>query len=77
MILGVGAAGAVELIPGGTYPAWCDRCMSSAAIRILVYVLPEAGPVPVGLWYACQVCDPVRFGDDDLGDGGDSGLVPA
>lgn len=76
MILGAGAAGrqAVEVVAGGAYPDWCERCMSSAAVRVRLYVLCPDGPRLVGLWWACMGCDPDRFDDQD---GDDDALVPA
>lgn len=71
MILGANAMGGgrpVEVITGGTWPAWCNRCMTSSAVRIRFYVLGPDGPLPAGLWWACQACDPDRFGGDEDGD---------
>ena len=81
MILGVGAfAGGrpVKVVVGAPRAAWCDRCMTSSAVRVRFYVLREdTDPVfvwPVGLKYACMVCEPWQFGewlsDDDDGDAG-------
>ncbi len=76
MIIGVGAfphgGGQVWVVAGAARLEWCDRCMSSSAVRMRLYVLREdADPVfvvPVGLSYACMVCDPDRF---DGGEGGE------
>lgn len=65
------AGGPVDVVAGGSYPAWCDRCMSSSAVRIRFYILAGDGPRPVGLWFACQVCDPHRFDDGEAGPDGD------
>lgn len=69
MIIGVGAlvgGGEVRLIAGEPRADWCDRCMTSSAVRLRFYVLREdADPVfvvPVGLSYACMVCEPEVFG---------------
>lgn len=48
--------------------------MSSAAVRVRLYVLEESGPRWVGLAWACTTCDPEKF--NGAGDGGDT-LVPA
>lgn len=81
MILGVGALGGgrfVEVVAGGAYPSWCDRCMSSSAVRIGYYVLTLDGPRRCGLWWACMCCDPERFegwGDGDGDDDGDGDVL--
>lgn len=87
VIIDVGAlrGGPERIIMGEPRPAWCDRCMSSSAIRIRFYVLredtwSESCPMvvwPVGLKYACMVCDPEQFGDwaDDDEPDGDSGVL--
>lgn len=56
----------VTVYAGGAWPDWCDRCMTSSAVRIRFYLFTLTGPEFVGLWWACQVCDPHRF---DSGDG--------
>ncbi len=88
VIIDVGALrgdGPARIIMGEPRPAWCDRCMSSSAIRIRFYVLredtwSESCPMvvwPVGLKYACMVCDPEAFGDllDDDEPDGDAGAL--
>jgi hypothetical protein len=65
----VWAGWGIQVYAGGTYPDWCDRCMTSSAVRIRFYVFTVEGPRFVGLWWACQVCDPERF--DDAGGEGD------
>jgi hypothetical protein len=83
MIIGVGAirGGRPEqIVPGEPRADWCNRCMSSSAVRLRFYVLRwEADPIfviPVGLAYACMVCNPEHFG---MGDGdepeGDEGVL--
>lgn len=63
--------GVVDVYAGGAWPDWCGRCMSSSAVRIRFYLWTSAGPRFAGLWWACQVCDPDRFDDDDeIGDAG-------
>lgn len=77
MILWIGSgagSGIVELVAGDAYPDWCDRCMTSGAVRIRFYVLEENGPRWVGLAWACVTCDPDKF--NDAGGDGDT-LVPA
>ena len=72
MIVGVHAGDGgrfVDLIAGGAYPDWCNRCMSSSAVRVRFYVLSADGPRMVGLWWACGRCDPEQFNDDDGRDG--------
>lgn len=64
----------VNVYAGGAWPDWCDRCMSSSAVLIRFYTFPAAGPRFAGVWWACQVCDPDRFGE--LGyDDGDAGVL--
>jgi hypothetical protein len=83
VIIGVGAlvGGAPQkIIPGDPEVVWCDDCMTSSGVRIRYYILREdADPifvVPVGLAYACSVCDPEAFGlDDDDELPGDSGVL--
>ena len=66
----------VQIIPGGAYPAWCDRCMSSSAVRVRFYIWCTDGPRFAGLWWACQVCDPDRFdGDEGEAPEGDAGML--
>jgi hypothetical protein len=78
VIIDVGAYG-LPLVPGLPRIEWCDRCMTSSAVRLRVYVLSvDADPVfvlPVGLRYGCMACDPEMFGlvDDDDGPWGDAG----
>jgi hypothetical protein len=83
VIIGVGAlVGGVpqKIIPGDPVAVWCDVCMTSSGVRIRYYILREdADPVfvvPVGLAYACAVCNPEAFdlGDDD-GLPGDAGAL--
>jgi hypothetical protein len=64
------SGGELKVYAGGAYPDWCDRCMSSAAVRIRFYLFTTDGPRFAGLWWACQVCDPQRFEGD--GPGGDA-----
>ncbi len=72
--------GEVQVIAGEPRPAWCDRCMSSSAVRLRYYILREdADPIfviPVGISYACMVCNPEAFGmgDDDEPEG-DAGVL--
>lgn len=62
------SAGQLKVYAGGAYPDWCDRCMSSAAVKIRFYLFTPLGPRFAGLWWACQVCDPGRFEDGPAGD---------
>lgn len=85
MIIGVSAlagGGEVKIIAGEPRPDWCNRCMSSSAVRLYFYVLREdegAEPVyvyQVGLSYACMVCNPEAFGmGDDDEPWGDAGAL--
>lgn len=60
--------GEVKVIAGEPRLDWCNACMTSSAVRIRFYVLREdTDPIfvhPVGLSYACMVCDPEAFGAD-------------
>lgn len=64
----------IRVYAGGAWPDWCDRCMSSSAVRVRFYVFAPDGPRFVGLWWACQVCDPGRFSDWSAGEG-DAGVL--
>jgi len=64
----------VDVVAGGTWPDWCDRCMTSSAVLIRFYLWLPAGPRFAGVWWACRVCDPQRFGGDEV-DGDDGALV--
>ena len=54
----------LEVVAGDMYPAWCDQCQASTAVRVRLYILTDDGPWFVGLWFACTQCDEDRFGDD-------------
>lgn len=69
------SGGQVKVYAGGAYPDWCDRCMSSSAVRIRFYLFTTEGPRFAGLWWACQVCDPGRFDEDGPAGGGDPGVL--
>jgi hypothetical protein len=51
----------VYLVPGEPQQAWCDRCLTSAAVTIPVHALMPSGPICVGAVTTCLDCD----GDDD------------
>jgi hypothetical protein len=65
------SGGHVPVYAGGAWPDWCDRCMTSSAVRIRFYLWTVEGPRFVGLWWACQACDPHRF-DEGEGPAGDT-----
>lgn len=51
----------VQIAAGEGRQAWCDRCLTSAAIELGVYALGEDGPSRVGTFRACTRCDPEMF----------------
>lgn len=79
MIIDVGALGR-KLIPGAPRAEWCDRCMTSSAVRVRFYILrTDTDPVfvwPVGLAYACGVCNPGSFAADADDDPDGDALTP-
>jgi hypothetical protein len=49
--------------------------MTSSAVRVRFYLWTMSGPQFIGLWWACQVCDPGRFNESDGPPGDEPALV--
>lgn len=49
---------AIQAVAGTPRPRWCDRCLTSAASEVDLYVLTSDGPLLVGTWAGCERCDP-------------------
>lgn len=52
------------VVVGEPHPAWCDRCLTSAALTFGVYILAESGPLLVGEGTGCPDCGTGVFADE-------------
>lgn len=53
----------VRIVPGAEHQAWCDRCLTSAAIAFDVYAFTgdSLDAHRVGSIAGCTRCDPDKF----------------
>jgi len=48
----------VRIQVGKPHQEWCDRCLTSAAIRVGLLVLLPTGVRQIGELHGCMTCDP-------------------
>ena len=57
----------LQLIAGTPkYRIWCDRCMTSAGMRVSIFVLGGMGVDLVGVVEKCGQCDSVEVPEAEL-----------
>lgn len=48
---------ALYVVPGTPHHVWCDGCLTSARIRVPLYLLQPAGVTHISTWTGCPRCE--------------------